>query len=54
MSKVRCVGGPNSYLWETTAQDCTVLSLGDHKIEVQAIGSTKRSDSITVEVAAQF
>ena len=40
----------NSYLWETTNWDCSKLRLGEHEIEVQAIGSSIASDKIVVEV----
>jgi len=50
MSRVRRVGGTNSYLWETTEWDCTILPSGNHTLEVRATGSTTRSDIITFEI----
>ncbi len=51
MSKVRLIGGSNSYLWETKEWDTTSLApLEDHTLEVRATGSTIRSDIITFEI----
>lgn len=51
MSKVRLIGGSNSYLWETKEWDTTSLApLEDHSLEVRATGSTIRSDTITFEI----
>jgi hypothetical protein len=50
MSKVRQVGGPNSYLWETVEWDTTSLGSGCHVLEVQAIGSTTEADTIVFDI----
>jgi predicted phosphodiesterase len=50
MSKVRLIGGSNSYLWETKEWDTTSLGQENHTLEVRATGSTTRSDIITFEI----
>lgn len=50
MTKIRSVGGPHSYLWETNEWDTTSLSPGNHSVEVQAVGSTARLNTILCEI----